>query len=297
MNIQKVGECIGWGSITTVYVARNTAEENVVLKVVNPSFKFQYEKMFATLLQTFQSLAKNDPKYETAIPVIQDIRLWIENDVSSEDFIKKDARFYKKWNGWKSNKKDRYNIRIPKSLPPESEKFKQEEFIEWINLTKLEKLQESGHDTQAVIRIIIAHYIEQIKDGMIHSDAHGGNFRITENNEIAILDRSYYLEIGFTEKLFLRSLFGNIHNSQKIFETLIEYLAKLPWNEKIDLNWLISSMETLTMSDNTPMQKISDVLVLFRKNQVYIPLWMTLLLKNINALYDLANRVGISMDI
>jgi hypothetical protein len=51
------------------------------------------------------------------------------------------------------------------------------------------------------------------------------------------------------------------------------------------------------MSDNTPMQKISDVLVLFRKNQVYIPLWMTLLLKNINALYDLANRVGISMDI
>ena len=86
--------------------------------------------MFATLLQTFQSLAKKDSKYETAIPVIQDIRLWIENDVSSENFIKKDARFYKKWNGWKSNKKDRYSIRIPKSLPPESEKFKQEEFIE-----------------------------------------------------------------------------------------------------------------------------------------------------------------------
>ncbi len=296
-GIQEIGECIGWGSITTVYVAKSTTGENVVLKVVNPSFKFQYEKMFATLLQTFQSLAKSDAKYETAIPVIHDIKLWIENDVSSENFIENDAQFYKKWNGWKNHKKDRYSIRIPKSLPPGSEKFKQEEFIEWTNLTKLESLQESGHDIQAVIRIIIAHYIAQIKDGIIHSDAHAGNFRITANNEIAILDRSYYLEIGFAEKVFLRSLFANINNPQKTFETLIGYLAKLPWNENVNFSWIESSMEALRISVSTPMQKISDVLVLLRKNQVYIPLWMTLLLKNINALYDLANKVGISMDI
>ena len=74
----------------------------------------------------------------------------------------------------------------------------------------------------------MAHYVEQIKDGMIHSDAHGGNFRITEDDEIAILDRSYYLEIGFTEKLFLQTLFTNIKNPQKTFKLLIAHLAKLP---------------------------------------------------------------------
>lgn len=185
---------------------------------MNPSFRFQYEKMFQTLINTFSRLAEKEPKYAIAIPIIQDIKKWIESDVEFEGFLKKDAKFHKKWNGWKADKKDRYSIKIPRSYAPESRKFKIEEFVPGENLTQIEMLEKNGHDIQSIIGLLIAHYIEQIKEGQIHSDMHPGNFRVTSDNQVAILDRNFYLTIGLKEKLFIRQLMQNKEDHKTLLE-------------------------------------------------------------------------------
>lgn len=51
--------------------------------------------------------------------------------------------------------------------------------------------------------------------------------------------------------------------------------------------------EPIDINNANPIASVFQILNILRKEHIYIPLWMTLFVKNINALYDLAKKTGV----
>lgn len=297
-EVAEFGNEVGGGSMTSVYRAKTHSSEKRVIKVLNPSFRYQLEEVYKILNAVFSDLSQSDPKrYAIASHVINDLMKWIEADFSYDDFLAKDEKFRKKWDGY-SKKANPYKILVPKSFGPESKRFKLEEEIEGKNLTKLEELKAEGHQPSMIVSLIIDNFIAQIKHGQVHSDVHIGNYRVTPDNKVAILDRNYFLQFDFRDQLFLFQLSGKSEDPIGIAQTVVGYFSKFDENKDIDFDKIRTELEQILLAKQEGiMSALPKVLIALRKNKVHIPLKMTLLVKNLNALKRMADAVGLSQDL
>ncbi len=293
------GEEVGGGSMTSVYHIETISQQKRVVKVLNPSFRYQLEEVYKILNEVFSDLSSENPeKYGIASHMISDLMKWIEEDFNYENFLAEDKKFLKKWNGYKQ-KKNEYEITIPQSFGPESKRFKQEEEVEGKNLTKLNELKAEGHNLSQVVSLVIGNFVAQLKDGQVHADIHIGNFRVTSDKKVAILDRNYFLQFDFKDRLFLWELSKKAGDQKGLAKTLIGYFSGLDENKGFVFDEIETELqESLSgVNGSNFMEILPKVLITLRKNNIHIPLKITLLVKNINALKRMADMVGLDQEI
>lgn len=285
---------IGGGSMTTVYKTKTASGDFRVLKVLNPSFQYRLETSYKMLEKLFSGLGEEHPeRYKMALPILKDIETWIKQDMSFKGFLKQDKMFFKKWNDFRI-KNNEYRIKIPQSFEPDSVRFKQEEFVEGKNLTDIAGLEADGHNVKNIVQLIIEHYLAQIKHGRVHSDVHIGNFRITRDRQVAVLDRNFYLDLNIKDKLFVQQVATNMNDPKKLATQINKYLSQD--NKSLQQNPITNEMtdHLENMKDGDLTKNISNIMIFLRKKEIKIPLKITLLVKNLNALNNMAQTVGIT---
>jgi len=294
-EIAKVEERVGGGSLMTVYKVEPKEGKKEVIKVLNPNLEFLLETSVTFVEELLDILEEqNGKKYTAARMVLEDVREWIERDVNFEGFLEKDKQFREENSGF-TEEGFAYEMYVPESKGPDSKFFIREEFIEGLTLTQWDEIIQAGHDPKQIVSLIVKNHVSQLERGRVHSDVHIGNFRMTDDRRIAILDRNFSLELD--EKM------------QEIVETILNpmKLAAMPSPDFIQL--LVATSRTpvsdearaalIQFWDGTKAEimqgnwgGVSQFLVAIREQGLRLPLEMTLTFKNLNSLQQLSLQAG-----
>lgn len=288
-EIAELGEPVGGGSLMTTFRATATDGKQEVVKVLNPNALYHLEIVYRMLGVTFKVLAEQKGGgYALAQNALENIKAWIAQDIRFEGFLEKDSRFFEQNNGW-STAGARYRIKVPHSRGPDNRYFKREEYVEGLNLTQMEALSAQGHDVKGIVSLLVRNYWKQMREGLVHSDVHPGNFRVTAENEVAILDRNFFIELDERDQVFIQVLWTSGGDAERLAGALVDYLA-IPPSEFRDN--LADQIDALLKSGRGAWEKVQSLVLILKEKGVTVPLKWTLLLKNTNALNRLAQQAS-----
>ncbi len=316
----EIGELIGGGSLVSVYSVKKENGDEYVLKVLYPQARYKVLEMTQWFDRALDLLIESCPGNITyrmiKYSLLPDLTKWLLNDIDDERFGENDIKFRGRFNGFRPDGFS-CSIYIPKSHEPSTKYLKAEEYVPGTNLTELKIGQVtdfaagvvSEEDRKQIVSLIVRNYLAQITDrlGLVHSDAHEGNFRVMPDGNVAVLDRNLYLELDGNDRDFVKrftSLPASLDlagvASSKI-RILLEYLVSLPENTALsgkitDLEGLINGVFSTPEKLKTLLsfEGVSELLVLLKREGVSVPLNLTLLLKNLNALNRLSTSAGFS---
>jgi SAM-dependent methyltransferase/tRNA(Arg) A34 adenosine deaminase TadA/GNAT superfamily N-acetyltransferase len=307
-EVEVLDDRVGGGSLMTVYRIRTKDGKEEVVKVLNPNLMYHLRKNITFVEGALDKLIeKYGSKYEIAKIVISDVKKWIDSDVHFEGFLEKDKKFKANNDGFGKKEGLKYSTYVPESRAPGSKYFMREEYIEGRNLTEWDKLVEEGHDMKEIVSLLAKNYVKQFEDGLIHSDVHVGNFRVTKDNRVAILDRNYFIELDKTPGLkdLVDSLFGIIKTAMnplaglmggkltpEIFIDKLIALSDKKISDRDRKNIIKALNEYIAKIKKKDFSGTSEFLVSLRKSGLELPLEVTLIFKNINSLNQMARRAG-----
>ena len=287
-----LNERLGGGSLMSVFRTTTSDGQDLAAKILNPNAGHHTDTTYKLLTEVFTALAEEDSAFVPTGAMLDDIKGWIRGDIDFTGFLEMDERFKRKHDGYSTG--GRYKIKVPTSHQPENKYFALEEFIDGTNLTELDKLREQGHDLRQVISLVARNFIEQVKDGLVHSDIHPGNIRVTPRNEVVFLDRNYYQEFNFGDKLFLRNLVGSLNNTPRVTTMCLDYIqSQGAVISKETRQRVIEQAETLSQVSD-PTDRLMRLAVILRKEGLKFPLKTTLLVKDFFYIDRLAKKVGYS---
>ncbi|PIS30260.1 hypothetical protein COT42_03540 [Candidatus Saganbacteria bacterium CG08_land_8_20_14_0_20_45_16] len=294
---------IGGGSLMRVYKIKTRAHGDEAVKVLNPNAEYFLEKTYELLSRVAEALtAKYGRGYRIAGQLLREINEWISRDINFAGFLAKDKVFYQHNQGWRPAS-FRYSIRVPKSYGVDNKYYKREEYLDGLNLTKMKKLRLQGHDLKQIVALLVQNYYYQVEKGLIHSDAHIGNFNVVAESdslpndeqqfEVAILDRNLFLEPPEEEQqLFLqilRIVRGQRVNQAKLASALCSYLSiDLPSEQHA----LAKRIKKLAWKKGPAVDFIKSIMVFVKKENIVVPFSLTLLIKNLNAFQRMGRKAG-----
>lgn len=286
-GLDELQERIGGGSVVTVYKGK-VHGEGCVVKVVNPNVAFRAGRICDNLSRIFAS----DDSLKRAIPLLDNIRAWIEADAGfsgsgiTETFFAQNHGF--------SVSGNRYTIHVPQILKGR-EKFMAEEFVDGKNLTKWDELSKT-HDMKAIVSLLVKNTVHQVSNGLVHADIHIGNIRVTGDNKVALLDRNYLLVLSGEDKRFLGSLVFLHQDKANLAKAIGEYLCGSEENKDVDKEALTAKLsEVMQANGHRDVGSfVSDCVAVVSEHDAVFPLNVMLLLKNALALERMAKRAGFS---
>lgn len=288
--IDGLTERLGGGSLMSVFQAQHNEGNQRAIKILNPNSAFHTETTYQLLTQVFTKLAARDSQFTPALTVLDDIRDWIRGDIDFTGFLETDSRFRQKHDGFSVG--GRYKIKVPVSYPPENKFFAQEDFIDGINLTNMEALSAQGHDLREVMSLVSKNFLEQVKGGLVHSDIHPGNIRVTPNDEVAYLDRNFYIPLTIQDRIFLAGLTQKLGTDTDAVDHCLSYLksqgAEIGEEKRTRIIEQASSLNTVPDSTD----RLLGLTVMLREEGLRFPLKITLLVKDFFYLDRLSKRVG-----
>ncbi len=291
--IAEFGDRIGGGSLMTVYRIKTQDRESKVIRVVNPNIAFHLEASRKFVLNTIEELRKNnainESLYQQLRLAVDMVSVWIKEELNFEHFLERDQQF-REHNNQFTYQDCKYSMLVPKSEGPVSNVFQIEQEVKGRNLTDWDALVAEGHNMRKIVALIVKSYRQQIGTGLAHGDVHIGNYAVTPNNKVAIFDRTYFIKLSESEQRIMQfALDGQVD-----FATVGEYLQTLlPADGNVDLATVISQVTALgeaVMAKNFVAANHS--IMMLRQEGVNVPLHISLLLRNVQALTKLAEKAN-----
>lgn len=311
-QVKEIRPRIGGGSLVTVYevMLKNGKREAVAVK--NPNVSYHVAKTENLLQRTVNEAMAQHPdneNYRLLSVLLSDVEEWINNELEDPRFEEKDNEFRlandTRYGQYATNE-NTYGILVPESVPTGTRWVRRDEFIEGKNLTSLTitdgatdipdgKISQKDYKKATVV--LVKNYVHQIMvTGLVHSDVHPGNFRITaDNKNIAIFDRYNLLELNSNEKALIQGIIFMFasENGAGIREAFIDYAMEIEENQSGNFtkNFLISELEKVSMNQGIEKIILDSVLALKQKG-MKIPLKVSLIGKNLQALNRMAQTAG-----
>jgi predicted unusual protein kinase regulating ubiquinone biosynthesis (AarF/ABC1/UbiB family) len=300
-EVVQVGARVGGGSLMTVYPITSSDGRREVIKVLNPNLLYNLRQSVRFVRQIVDELVtRYGDKYAVARLVVEEVEEWIERDVNFSGFLEKDKRFKASNDDFGREQGYNYRIYVPASRGPASRYFIREEYVEeGANITDWEELQARGHDLKEIVSLLARNYLHQLQNGLVHSDVHVGNFRVTPDRRVAIMDRNLFLELDRLPQL--KELVDDLVkavispeagvDASSLADKLLAFAQTPPLaqQEQIIRQEVETCVERLANND---FSYVGQMLVALRKNGLKLPLELTLLFKNINGLNQMARRAG-----
>lgn len=289
-EVAEIHATVGGGSLMTTFRVRTKDGQDEVVKVLNPNAEYHLHIVYGMLEQTIGRLAeKEGGGYRLAKAALADIRDWIARDITFGGFLDRDRVFCRRNSGFRPEGM-RYSVMVPKSRGPNNKYFKREEYVEGTNLTQPERLAEEGHDLKEIAALLIANYWHQIGEGLVHSDVHPGNFRVTKDGRVAILDRNFFIELDERDRALVLGLVGSKGEPVKIARAVRDYFGL------DEASALARSIERRISRSGgggvDAMATVKDIVIYLKEGGVHVPLKITLLIKNLNGLANIARMAG-----
>lgn len=287
-EVREIYAAVGGGSLMTTFRVRTNDGREEVVKVLNPNAEYHLEIAYKILEGVLHGLAKQEGGgYAMASAALGDIRSWIAGDIRFSGFVERDRVFRGQNHGFKPAG-FRYSIMVPESRGPESKHFKREEYVDGENLTQRAALEERGHDIREIVALITANFWHQIQTGLVHADIHPGNFRITDDRRVAVLDRNFFIELEDEDRVLMRDLAGAYGNPSEMGKAICAYFKLNPaGREAQEIERTLS--QTVSTGQNGLLKKLA---ISLKTAGIHVPLKITLLIKNINGLASLAHAAG-----
>jgi len=283
---------IASASISQVHKAKLRNSQVVAVKIQRPNVKQTMEEDTEIMLY-IASLAEKHiggaKKYEP-VNIVKEFREWTKDEL---DF-KLEARNAKVF---ALNFKDDPNVVIPEVYNDyTTEKILTLEFIDGIELNKIEELKKSKPNFNLVIRRGFEAVLTQVfLHGFFHADPHPGNIFVTKNNKIAFVDFGI---IGvFSQDLKEKAvdlLYSVVfHDVDKLTSVLVDMGLEGDIRKfKEELREVIEPMEVTSIDEMKLSRVIEEVLHIALQYKLKMPLQFVLLGKTIITL----EGVGLEYD-
>lgn len=297
-QVQRFNGRVGGGSLFSVYAMHLSDGTKEVARVLNPNAWYHAQKFIHVIRASLDGVAKEDPRYKKALPLLDLIEQWIRGELEDQTYEKDDEVFFKNWNDWRPSRGFKSKVVVPKSSKTGTSKVRREEYIEGENFTSLS----SFDDQKELVALAAQHYVAQVrgsifeKETLVHSDISAGNLRRTPEGNLAILDRGMYLKFSLGDRLSLKKLVEAEDVSSKA-SAFVEWLWELPENQslkqQVDPSVLAGEIVEQSNKRGGDVEDLAvDALVIARSHGLNVPLKFTLLFKNMNALRQLAQQAG-----
>ena len=312
-DVAEIGPRIGGGSLMSVYDfhMRDGSREAVAVK--NANVEYNLGKTVDLAIRTIDEAQQRDPEnkdYQMLGVLLADVQEWVNRELHDPAFPTKDAAFREKYDSrFTSDNADRgYKILVPDAKPTGTEWVRRDTFIEGKNLTSLAVVEDGQTDIEAgvitqsdykeAVSVMTTNALQQLGDGLVHSDVHPGNFRITnDNTAIAVFDRYNLMELSEKDKALIGDLVGAYSegNMGTVRERFVDYLMELDINDHLqnESDSVKSALEQAEVSDSFEGALMDSILTL-KQQGVRVPLEISLIGKNLQALTGLAHQAGFS---
>lgn len=311
-SISEIGPRIGGGSLMTVYdvTLKNGTHEAIAVK--NPNAEYHVENAVDFASRTVGSARDDNPEdrnYQLLDVLLSDVKQWVTDELTDPNFETKDILF-RQQNDYRNRKFDNgnssYSMLVPQSIPTGTRWIRREEFIDGKNFTGLEVTDDATdikagkinrNDHKQAVATLIRNYMYQMLDtGLVHSDVHPGNFRITaDNKHIAVFDRYNLLELDKADKQLLEGFIGAFRRggAEAASERVLEYALNLEDNLSFAPQKKAILEEIRERSTQQDVERgILDSIVYLKQKGIKIPLKISLVGKNLLALNRMAQEAG-----
>lgn len=311
-NIAEIHPRIGGGSLMTVYEVTMKDGSRKALAVRNPNVEYHLGRTISLLKETITQATSKNPDnkdYQLLGVLLDDVEQWIVDELNDPTFEEKDDLFrqqndsrFSQFNAGRS----RYKVFVPDVVHTGTRWLRCEDFVEGKNLTSLTQVEGetnimngeiSKDDYRDVTSLLVSNYVYQLMaTGLVHSDVHPGNFRITaDNQQIAVFDRYNLLELNSQDKVLLKGLVTSFigGGANAIRDRFIDYALTLPENQGYlgTRDELVSDLSSLSPQDDIE-KTIVDNILLLKKRGLTIPLKISLIGKNLQALNRMSKEAG-----
>lgn len=304
-EIKVFGRRIGGGSLVTVYEIETRSGDREVLGIRNPNAAHHVARIATIADSTLAAAIEAEPDnvdLRLSRLLVYDAVDWINHELNDTDFDRKDTVFRQQLTDPEQSiippGRSRYLLHVPLTKPTGTLWVRREQFIDGHNLNGLEIADQtniaagqiSAADYQDVVSLLSRSFAAQmLKGDYVHPDLHPGNFRITTDNQtLALLDR--YNLIPITPDL-RRSIKATVRTllSGDVTSALQNFIS-LSGGEVGGTILDALSGEIQTSTDTT--QAIIKSIVTLRKQGLTMPLELSLIVRNIFALFGLAQQAG-----
>ena len=292
---------IGGGALYSVFLANLKNGGREVIRVVNPNPEYHTQRILHSMRAAQAQLERENPDFAIGAQVIDLVDEWISNELRDATYESDDQAFRKSWNHWTPSRKCPLSIYIPESYPTNSLLVRREEFIPGRNFTELENIhREDPRLARNAVALAVQHYIAQVKssllnfgDAIVHSDISPGNIRLMDGGKVAILDRSMFLKFSLKDRLILQGI-RSAKTIQEQATALVNGLSDLQDRKvpKMERAETIKRVTEALQSSSTVETTLLKGLLTAQKQGLKVPLRFQLLVKNLNALRVMAQKVG-----
>ncbi len=295
---------IGGGALYSVFLVGLDGSEKEVVRVINPNPEYHTQRILRSMRAAQQQLAREDSRFEIGEQLINLVDEWISAELKDESYEKDDAAFRTRWNGWKPAWRCPLSIYVPENYPSGTLVVRREEFIQGRNFTDLGALVSSDPKlAKQVVALAAQHYVAQLTGSMteymlgsellVHSDISPGNLRIMDGGKVAILDRSMFLKFSLSDRKLLDSI-AKAKTPKERAVAIVKGLAELQESKPpedrvraIESN-VISALGGESSLEGTMLKG----LLAAQREGLKVPLRFQLLVKNLNSLRVMAEKVG-----
>lgn len=302
----ELGDALGGGSQQTVFDYVGPDGKPGVVKVLNPNAERLINDRLSLAERATGRLIQAHPESKwfriVGEQLIPDLRKWMIDEINDTRFFKLDPGFKKKWDGFKHDKRSKFSIYVPGAYDLKTKYVKHEEKV--LNAKTLAELTigdktdvSAGTITKAdwddLTKLVKAHYEAQVADGVVHSNPTPGNYMLTPDNKLAVIDRSYYLEFSKTDRTILLGLRSDIGWARdlaigKFVDQMVEEnkaSAHIDPRTKEEAVKAVQAIYKNGKEGNRPMSEVvTDALTELREKGIKIPLRYTILGMNFGAI-------------
>ncbi len=307
-RIRRFVKRLGGGSLFTVYQVELDDGSEEALRVLNPNALHLARSSLKILRDAQEALSAEDPRFEQAKPLLDLVEEWIEAELGDKNFEEEDAKFRAAWEpkkgeGWRPNEAFHARITFSDTIPTGGNRYvRRQKLIKGQTFTALDSFPRE--EAKELVALMVQHHLAQIQgspfktETLVHSNVTPGNFMRTEDGNLAVLDRDMYLKFNIPDRLFLWSLQQAGTVPERI-ERFLDWLTGLKENEaagkNLDRGKVTSEiLEHMEQRKADPEEAALDVLAVVHSKGLHIPLKFSLLFMNLQALRQMAQRVGFS---
>lgn len=310
-NIDHFGTRLGGGSLMTVYHVRMKNGQDRVIGVRNPNAEYHVVAIANILQKTLAQASSNDPNnldLLMAESLLTDAVTWIRDELNDTAFVVKDPVFRQEndtvtGSGFQKGR-SRYDLYVPQAYNTGTPWVRHEDFVAGVNLnnvtvvedgeTDLEHSTISRADFMDATSLLVRNTLHQIRRGTyVHSDAHGGNFRITaDNKKLAVFDRYNLIEMTDSMRTTLQNAIvslasGDQHGAVSSIITGVD-----PSVSPDTLQNLIHTVTRNLDEEDDIAKGMANTVVALKKAGIAIPVNLSLILRNMFSMTQLADRAG-----
>lgn len=296
-QIKEIGKRIGGGSMVTVHTAKFKDGSVDVIKVMNPNVLYRLNMLIDIMRRVSAEMKRRHPEdaetYNMIGALIDDIAEWVEGDFRDEGYLENDSYVFETYNG-RRDAGEKVEVKVPQATYLPSNLIRVEEYVPGYNFTKIRNLNLDRSDHRALVSLYVRIYFDMLLDGIVFSDLSPGNVRVSKYGKLVLMDRHFYQQDPPEEIDAIRNLRDG-GEPFTILEGFLNHLLSLPENKDLNISAtdLIPDLISAQMNGKGDVESmILDAVLVLKKRGVSIPLRITLLLKNIKVLNNMARDAG-----